>query len=699
MAAVTSVVEQNPESNKSPDVRKWIDQIEQARKREKDYRKEGRRIMEIYEGSKKDQTPFNILYSNTETLAPAIYGQVPRPLVVRRFTRTFAGPDPAQGDPIGKAASEASQRLLAFLMDTNSEEYDTFDSAMRDTVLDACLPGRGVMEFCYDAEIAPGIKEQNIPDQVTEECVYANPVEWQKAYFGYTRKWKDCPWIAIELFMDKTQATEEFGTTIANKITYVPETTEDTEDDTGHKTHDEEDVTDRKVALVYKIYDKKGCRIIFVSSNYTEGFLKEEEDPYKITGFYPIPRPLQLLRKTNKIVPTALYLLYENQAKELNKVTQRINRLIAACKVRGIYDASLDEIAELLKKDDNTLIAAGQASVLHRGEGIEKYIWMMPIEKVITVVQQLYVAREQIKRVIYEITGLSDIMRGVTQASETLGAQELKSQWGTLRLKSMQKEVARFARESLRIMLEMAINRFSPDTWAKVTQLPYLTQQQEQQLQMMKAAAQQQQMVQGQVDPQVTAQIQQMSSTPTWTAVLSLLKDKLAREYHIDIETNSTIDADANEDKENIAELMNAISQFMNGVAPLVQSGSLDINAAKAMLLAVVRRFEFGSEVEDYIRNMQPPKPQQDPTQDSKVAVAKIDAQVKTAEGQARMQELQLEGQLKQQEHQMKMEELQAKKAYNAMMARVQQMKAQAQIAVIEAKAAAPKTGGTSASV
>ena len=47
----------------------------------------------------------------------------------------------------------------------------------------------------------------------------------------------------------------------------------------------------------------------------------------------------------------------------------------------------------------------------------------------------LYQQREQIKAVIYELTGLSDIARGASKASETLGAQQLKSQWGSIRLK------------------------------------------------------------------------------------------------------------------------------------------------------------------------------------------------------------------------------------------------------------------------
>ena len=100
---------------------------------------------------------------------------------------------------------------------------------------------------------------------------------------------------------------------------------------------------------------------------------------------------------------------------------------------------------------------------------------MWPVEKLIVVLRELYEAREQAKRVIYEITGISDIIRGSTVASETATAQQIKSQWGTLRLKRLQKEVQRYARDLLRMMLEIASKKFSEATFAQMTGLPFVT--------------------------------------------------------------------------------------------------------------------------------------------------------------------------------------------------------------------------------
>jgi hypothetical protein len=153
-------------------------------------------------------------------------------------------------------------------------------------------------------------------------------------------------------------------------------------------------------------------------------------------------------------------------------------------------------------------------------------------------------------------------------------------------------------------MLELAVNRFMPETWAKMTGLPYLTDEQAAQAQAAMQQATQAAMAQNQPPPQLPP------IPPKWSDVLALLKNDLQREYKIDIETNSTVDPDASEAKKNMGELMAAMSQFLNGVGPLVQEGVLPIEAAKAMLLGVARQYEFGSEVEDLIRQMQPPKPQ-----------------------------------------------------------------------------------------
>lgn len=580
-------------------VQALLEQITAARRREQDWRKEGRRVLEIYGGKKKDQIPFNILYSNTETMLPALYNAQPRPVVQRRFK---------DADPIGKASSLAGQRTLEFVVDTNNEEYASFDEVMVDCVVDGLLPGRGSMRVKYDAKIVG----QSPNRYVAWELVCFESLKWDRWVFGYAKKWTKVPWIAFEHDVTEEEAIRLFGSAIAGKLQYTASEKSNTSD----KDEDSDDTQtneDRKICKVWEVWVREGRKVIHVSPNYTDGLLKEEADPLGLTGFFPLPEPMRFLRKSNDLMPVAPYTLYENQAKELNRLSTRINRVAEAIKVRGAYDSTITELDDLLKKDDNQMVGAQNVAALTDG-GLEKAIWLMPIDKLIAVLQQLYIARQACKQVIYEITGISDILRGSTVASETATAQELKSQWGTLRLKRLQREVQRFARDALRISLEIASKRFSEKTFAAMTGLPFATTPEVQAAQGQVAAARSMFAVQG-VPQQALPQMLQQAvpealatlAKPHWDAVMKMLRDNTQRAYRIDIETNSTVDVEATEDQKQMSEVLQAVSQFIQGVAPLIQSGSMPFEVAQSMLLGIVRRYRMGSEIEDYIKAMKPP--------------------------------------------------------------------------------------------
>lgn len=624
----------------------WLGEIETSKKREQDFRKDGKRVIEIYSGRKKE--PFNILYSNTETLLPSLYSQTPRPVVTRRFK---------DDDPAGKAAAMAAQRMLEFLTDTNIEGYETFSDASQAAVLDALLPGRGVTCVKYDAKFAD--------EQKTTELVCTDSTSWDRVYFGYARKWDKVPWIAFENFIDREEATRLFGDKAellkysANESDESSDRENYSDDEGGARDGDDKHVGDRRVVLVYQIWDKAGGsdgprKIRYISPAYNDGYLKVEDDPLGLTGFYNIPKPLQFLTKPHDLIPVAPYVLYENQAKEINRLTLRINRIVEAIKARGLYDGSLgSDIANLLEVDDNALVAAEAGSSLAAEKGFANAIWMWPIEQLIAVLTQLYMAREQAKRVVYEVTGISDIVRGSSKASETLGAQEIKERWGTLRLRRLQRDVQRYSRDLLRLMLELAASKFSEETWARATGLPFVTTLERQQIEMVAAQAQA-------AGAQLPQELQAALAKPQWGQILQILQDDLQRSYKIDIETNSTIEPEAAEDQKHITELMAALGQYLNGVAPLVANGVMPFGAAKSMLLAISRRFQFGVEIEDEIKAMQPPKPQDDgKAQQQQAQMLAKDAEAAKADITAKGQIAQLQMQLQTEQQQSKLADAQ----------------------------------------
>jgi hypothetical protein len=331
-------------------------------------------------------------------------------------------------------------------------------------------------------------------------------------------------------------------------------------------------------------------------------------------------------------VPIPVPDYYKEQEAELNTITNRINRLVKGLKLRGVYDSTLTELSELMKGEDNDLIAAQNVTELLERGGLEKAIWFMPIEMAAKVLRELYAQREQVKQIIYEITGISDIMRGATEASETATAQQIKANFGSLRVRRMQAEVARYVRDILRIKAEIIAERFQPETLAAMTGLQYPTAAQKQQLQM---AAQQAQAT-GQQPPQVDPELM---NAPTWEEIIACLRNDAMRTFKVDIETDSTVAASLESDMSGMKEVLTAVVQVIQGFGPAVQAQAIPVEAVKEIILAVVRRARLGNAVEDALDKMQQPAPppqQHDNTAQIEQMKAQFKAQADQAAQEAR---------------------------------------------------------------
>ena len=608
----------------SEEVSGWLEEISDAQAREKEWRKFASELVSLYECEDRDGSPFNILFSNTETLAPALYNNLPRPEVKRRFK---------DANPAAKMAATVIERSLAFLLDNDNEYGVPFDDLMQQSVLEALVPGRGQVRFEYEAKFGED------GQTVATETICGKHVPWNRFFHGYAKHWQDVPWVAFEHFMSREELERNFEE--AGRKLPLTATAKEAETALANERDAYSEDTDSSPSLgqVYQIWDKESREVLFISPAAPTP-LKRVPDPLDLVGFFPCPRPLSFFDKIKCLVPVPLYASYETQAQELNTITTRINRIVRALKIRGFYDATVEGLDRLLSSEDNTLLPAENVAALQQGQTLEKAIWFMPLEKLIVVLQQLYVQREQVKQVIYEITGISDILRGASVASETATAQNIKNQWGTLRLKRMQKRVAVFVRDCLRIMAEIACAKFSPQTFGEMTGVQLPTAQQKQQAQALQAQLQQAQAAGQQLPPAMAAQTRQLGlilSSPSIEEVEAIIRNDVRRNFQIEVETNSTVDAEATEDKQDLGEFLNALAQYFNGIAPMIQSNTLPFDAAKEILLGVVRRYRFGTEVEDRIAEMQAPPPAQIPPE-----VQKAQQEIQKAGEKVKEQELEL---------------------------------------------------------
>jgi hypothetical protein len=150
-----------------------------------------------------------------------------------------------------------------------------------------------------------------------------------------------------------------------------------------------------------------------------------------------------------------------------------------------------------------------------------------------------------------------------------------------------------------------------------------------------------------------------LNSPFTWEDVLGVISSDFTRGYHIDVETNSTVMADATEDKQAITDFFGAMAQVLQAMMPMVEAGIMPPGVVKSMLITTSRRFRFGAEVEDSLKGMAEQMP---PKQDPAMAKAQAESQmmqqeagIKQAQANQDQQSAQLDFQLKQKDMQNKM--------------------------------------------
>ena len=561
-------------------VARWIAELDLSDKVEKNWRERAKDVQERYRDEKtqnerrySSSNRYNILYSNIQTICPALYNQSPTPDVRRRYR---------DADPVGKEIAEVLERCLSFTMD----DCD-FDRYMRLAIKDQQICGRGVTRVRYDPVFGEESDEMGDPyDDLKGEEVKFQHVNWADFRHGPGRTWEEVEWIAFSHLMTRDALRDKFGDKIGDEVEldYTPIGMEDKDGDVVADTF--------KRATVWEIWCSRQKEVIFISKSMKERPLKTDPDPLQLRGFFPTPRPLYATENTDSLVPVEPFRFYRDQANELDNITRRISGIIAACKVRGIYDSTITEMSNLMDAGENMMVPAQDVLPLMQSGGLDKAIWMWPIEKIAGVLNELYNQREQIKKTIYEITGIADIMRGSTASSETLGAQQLKVQFGTMRLDDMGRDVQRYARDLVRITAEIISEHFSPDSIAMMTDIKLPSQEE-------KMMAQQQAQMMAQQQQPMPPQLEEMLQKPTWGECMQVLRDDKQRSYRVDIETDSTISGDQAMDQKSVTELLTGVSTFISNAGPAVEAGYLPLEAAKSMLMSAVRRFRMGREVED----------------------------------------------------------------------------------------------------
>lgn len=592
--------EKSADSNTADEAARWLDEIAKAKNRSQKYFEMCKKISKRYRddrgvdwdtNNKTGNYRYNVLWSNKQTELPMLYSRMPRPVIERRFK---------DDDPVGRVASEMWEKATTTAIDLNG-----FDRMMKNSTFEYALYSQGTSWALYK----PTIQDIEIDEQTGqpkqsvlkyEESV-ADFVSYRNFYYSDSRTWPEVNWVAREVYMNKPDGLARFGE-IFNKVPL------DHKQETGDKELSASSKYNK--ATIYEIWCKPDNMVYWVAKEYKEAVLDMSEPHLKFDGFFPCPMPAFGTNTTDVIEPVPDYKQYQDQAIELDEVSCRISYLLKSIKITGVYDASVDPIKNLLKEGvDNQLFPFDSkwSEFVTKG-GMRGTLELLPIDQAVSALGTLYQSREAILQTIYQITGMSDIIRGASNPNETATAQQIKGKFGTMRLQDKQGEIQRFARDNIRLIAEIIAENFQPETLMKMSGMKLPTRQDVQakfQLEMQQFQAKMQQYQQvamqaqqsGQQPPPPPQQPQQ-PEVVTIDDVMELLRDDPMRNFRIDIETDSTIATDYEEEKNSRMELISSIGPFMQQMVPLVQQSPELSDLMGQILLFGVRGFKAGRSLE-----------------------------------------------------------------------------------------------------
>lgn len=733
----------------SSPAKRWKMELQIARKPHDKWAERVKKIIRRYMDERMGTTEqsarrFNILWSNVQTLMPAIYARTPKPVVERRYL---------DRDQVGRVASMIAERALSYEMETGY-----FHPAIQQAVLDYLLGGRGTVWVRYeptyshasdkltdvdaiedmgegsegseggnddgqesaagddgsnpqggetDGDTEEGDDNDGDADvEVTTEKLCIDYVNWNDFLIPPARTWEEVTWVAKKAHLTRDELCDKFGKEQGDTIPldHVPAEIEKDANAPGAVAF--------KKATIWEIWDKTTRKVYFVSEQYEGECLGEPDgydDPLKLAGFWPCPKPLLATTSNESLIPVPDYAEYQDQAEQLDELTARINKLQEAIKAIGVYDASVPELRRLFEEgEENKLYPVDSWAAFAEKGGTAGAVSLLPIKELAEVLGKLYESRQQAKQDLYEITGISDIVRGQSNANETATAQNIKSNFATLRLDSRKADVANFCRDTIRIMGEMVAEHFSPKTLYEVS--GYEQYAKEQFAPDVQGAPQQAPQTpqmghnggpplnqpamppQGMMAPQPMQpspeQLAALKASDTFDKAVALLRDEKQRGFRIEIETDSTVEPNRSQEKRDRTEFLTAATRFIAQAEQIAMMDPTIVPVLGKMLLFGVRAFptardletsfeEWIAKAEQKATQPRPPKPdpemikaqteQQRTQMDMQIAQQKAQLEAQTvgaklqADQQSAEHDLQIKRQIAEIDLQMKQIDLQIK--------------------------------------
>jgi hypothetical protein len=529
----------------------WLKQLNNAYTREKDWLELAQKYESRYrsEKLKDDFKRYNIFYSNTETLKSALLAQVPQVVIKSRFAKEQAQNEDEKS--FYAIASEIIERAVTYnISDTELEpEIDALK-------YDYLITGRGVLWCSFDADTdISALKAAN-------EKIIVQHVDFRDFRMSNGKKWKDVWWVARRHIMSAADLLKRFGEKGSEvELSYKPESNT---------------AADKSLAEVWEIWCKHDKKVYFVSPGYDD-ILEIKDDPYNLTGFFPTPEPLRSIKSNKDLTPIPEFSIYEREACDLSECAARISKLVGAIKARAVYPARFkDQVDSLNTSNDNEFVAVDVGSEINEAGGMAGVFMYEPIEEKQRVAIGLYEQQKNLVQNIYEITGISDIMRNVSALGETATATAAKGKFGSLRLLSRQNQVNFYMKEIFKIITELVCELYTIETLIDVTSIKLPTQLEK-------------------INYKISGiGDEKFFKKPSWEDIKSYIENNRLRSFLLDIETSYTIFENDAETRAQRIELFSVFSKAVGEILPVVTAAPELAEVYAKLISFMVDGFKVG---------------------------------------------------------------------------------------------------------
>lgn len=387
-------------------------------------------------------------------------------------------------------------------------------------------------------------------ETLIDERTFVDYVHWSDFLFEPARVWSEVQRVARKVHISKKEFIAKFGEEVYRSYTYAQERAD----------NDAEREINRGKICVYELWDKSEQKVYWLAEGYNE-ILKESEPYLQFDNFFPCPEPLFSTLSAG-LIPRPDITFYQDQQETIHFLCQKAQDIAKYIKVLSVGGSENPELNNLLRQPNGSHIQLSNFQMYLQQGGVSNSFEVLSMAEHASILRTLHDALEQEKNQVYDITGIADIIRGVSSASETLGAQQIKSQYATARISARQRKVAVFCNEIVRLIAQVIKNHYQTDTIVRM------------------------------------AGVGNDSEAIEFIAgAADLLKNDVVSDYRIEIETDSTKFTDVETAKQSAVDLTNALSQMFNALLPHAQSIPELIPVITELTLYTAKQFEAGRQI------------------------------------------------------------------------------------------------------